>query len=90
MLDTGRTCSFTVFNVADNLGLDGPCESITLNGIQRVSELSTKGINLQVRPPTMWIELLMVDYLNIPERKVNLKELKLKATQYIDNLIISL
>ena len=39
MLDTGSTCSLLATDVAKNLVLDGPIESVRLNGIQNVPEL---------------------------------------------------
>ena len=36
---TGSTCSLLATDVAKNLGLDGPMESVRLNGIQNVPEL---------------------------------------------------
>ena len=90
MLDTGSTCSLIVSNVADELGLDGPQESITLNGVQKSSKLSTKRLNLQVSPAANFglrydvDGVLVVDHLNVPERKVNLVELKSKWSHLSD------
>jgi len=48
MLDTGSTCSLLLADVAGRLGLDGPLESVVLNGIQKTSELMTKRVDVQV------------------------------------------
>ena len=47
-LDTGSTYSPLATDVAKNLGLDGPMESVLLNGIQKSSELLTKRVDVQV------------------------------------------
>ena len=54
MLDTGSTCSLMLADVAKKLGLDGPFESVLLNGV------------------------LLVNHLNVPEKKVKLQELQEK------------
>ena len=82
LLDTGSTCSLILSDLAERLGFDGPHASITLNGIQRTSELSTKRVNVQVSPAAKFVArydvagVLVVDHLNVPERKINLMELK--------------
>ena len=48
MLDTGNTCSLLATDVTKNLGLDGPMESVLLNGIQTSSKLLTKRVDVQV------------------------------------------
>ena len=47
MLDTGSTCSLLLADVAKKLGLDGPLENVVLNGIQKMSELMTKRVDVQ-------------------------------------------
>ena len=76
MLDTGSTRSLLLADVAHNLGLDGPLESVLLNGIQKTSELLTRRVSLQVSPLNDLGNrfdvngVLVVDRLNVPERKV--------------------
>ena len=82
MLDTGSTCSLLLADVARRLGLDGPLESVVLNGIQKTSELVTKRVNVQVSQVNDFGTqfdvngVLVVDHLNVPEKKVKLKELQ--------------
>ena len=82
MLDTGSTCSLLLADVAEKLGLDGPLESVLLNGIQKTSELLTRRINIQVGPVNDFGTqydvngVLVVNHLNVPEKKVKLKELQ--------------
>ena len=82
MLDTGSTCSLLDAAVAGTLGLDGPVEKVLLNGIQKTSELLTRRVNLQVGPlknsGTRYDVngVLVVNQLNVPERKLNLKEVQ--------------
>lgn len=84
MLDTGSTCSLLLTDVAEKLGLDGPLESVLLNGIQTTSQLLTKRINMQVSPVNDFGTqfdvngVLLVDYLNVPEKKMKLQELQEK------------
>ena len=54
MLDTGSTCSLLATDVAKNLGLEGPVESVLLNGIQKSSRLLTKRVVVQVRTKLGW------------------------------------
>ena len=73
MLHTGSTCSLLLADVAEMLGLDGPLESVLLNGIQKTSELLTKRINVQASPLKDFSTqfdvngVLVVDHLNVPE-----------------------
>ena len=88
MLDTGRTCSLILTDVAEKLGLEGPLESVVLNGFQKTSELLTKQltkrINVQVSPVNDFRTqfdvngVLVVDHLNVPEKKMKLQELQEK------------
>ena len=84
MLDTGNTCSLLLADVAEKLGLDGPLESVLLNGIQKTSELLTKRINMQVGPVNDFGTqydvngVLVVNHVNVPEKKVKLQELQEK------------
>ena len=84
MLDTGSTCSLLLADVAEKLGLDGPLESVLLNGIQKTSELLTKRINVQVSPLNDFGTqfdvngVLVVDHLNVPEKKMKLQALQEK------------
>ena len=84
MLDTGSTCSLLLANVAEKLGLDGPLESVLLNGIQKTFELLTKRINVQVGPVNDFGTqfdmngVLVVDHLNVPKKKMKLQELQEK------------
>ena len=48
MLNTGSTCSLLLADVAGRLGLDGPLESVVLNGIQKTCELITKRAHVKV------------------------------------------
>ena len=48
MLATGSACSLLATDVAKNPGLDGPMESVLLNGIQKSSKLLTKRVDVQV------------------------------------------
>ena len=82
MLDTGSTCSLLLADVAEKLGLDGPLENVVLNGIQKTSELMTKPVDVQVSQLNDFGTqfdvngVLVVDHLNVPEKKVKLKELQ--------------
>ncbi|KAL9977438.1 hypothetical protein ACROYT_G014841 [Oculina patagonica] len=82
MLDTGSTCSLLLADVSEKLGLDGPLENVVLNGIQKTSELMTKRVNVQVSQLNDFGTqfdvngVLVVDHLNVPEKKVKLKELQ--------------
>ena len=84
MLETGSTCSLLLADSAEKLGLDGPFESVLLNGIQKTSELLTKLINMQVGPVNDFGTqydvngVLLVNHLNVPEKKVKLQELQEK------------
>jgi len=84
MLDTGSTCSLLLADVAERLGLDGPSESVLLNGILKTSELLTKRINVQVSPVNDFSTqsdvngVLVVDHLNVPKKKMKLPELQIK------------
>ena len=90
MLDTGSTCSLLLADVAEKLGLDGPLESVLLNGIQKTSELLTKHINVQVSPLNDFGTqfdvngVLVVDHLNIPETKMKLQALQEKWPHLLD------
>jgi len=84
MLDTGSTCSLLLADVAERLGLNGPSESVLLNGIQKASELLTKRINVQVSSVNDFSTqfdvngALVVDHLNVPKTKMKLQELQIK------------
>ena len=84
MLDTGSTCSLLATDVAKNLGLEGPVESVLLNGIQKSSRLLTKRVDVQVSQLNDFStrfdvhRVLVVDRLNVPERRVNFRELQEK------------
>ncbi|XP_068690820.1 uncharacterized protein [Montipora foliosa] len=71
-------------DVAERLGLDGPVEGVLLNGIQKTSELLTKRINVQVSPVNDFGTqydvngVLVVHHLNVPQKKVKLRELQEK------------
>ena len=84
MLDTGSTCSLLATDVAKNLGLEGPVESVLLNGIQKSSRLLTKRVDVQVSQLNDFgtrfdvHRVLVVDRLNVPERRVNFRELQEK------------
>jgi len=62
--------------------LDGPLESVVLNGIQKTSELMTKCVNVQFCQLNDFGTqfdvngVLVVDHLNVPEKKVKLDELQ--------------
>ena len=90
MLDTGSTCSLILSDVANKLGLDGPLEGIILNGIQKTSQLFAKRVNLQVSPANNFgvrydvNGALTVDCLNVPEKKVDLNDLKSKFIHLSD------
>lgn len=59
-------------------------ESVLKNGIQKTSEQPTKYVNLQVSPLNDFGTqfhvngVLVVDYMNVPEKKVKLQKLKEK------------
>ena len=79
---TGSTCSLLATDVAKNLGLEGPVEIVLLNGIQKSSRLLTKRVDVQVSQlndvGTRFDvhRVLVVDRLNVPERRVNFRELQ--------------
>ena len=84
MLDTGSTCSLLATDVAKNPGLDGPMESVLLNGIQKSSKLLIKRDDVQASQLNDFgtrfdvHRVLVVDRLNVPERRVNFRELQVK------------
>ena len=84
ILDTGNTCSLLATDVVKNRGLDGPMESVRLNGIQNSSKLLTKRADVQVSQLNDFgtrfdvHRVLVVDRLNVPERRVNFRELQVK------------
>ena len=84
VLDTGNTCSLLATDVAKNLGLDGPRESVRLNGIQNSSRLLTKRADVQVSQLNDFgtrfevHRVLVVDRLNVSERRVKFRELQEK------------
>ncbi|CAH3140895.1 unnamed protein product [Porites evermanni] len=90
MLDTGSTCSLLATDVAKNLGLEGPVESVLLNGIQKSSKLLTKRVDVQVSQLNDFgtrfdvHRVLVVDRLNVPERSVNFRELREKWPHLAD------
>ena len=75
MLDTGSACSLLATDVAKNPGLDGPMESVLLNGIQKSSRLLTKRVDVQVSQLNNFgtrldvHRVLVVDRLNVPEKE---------------------
>ena len=90
MLDTGSHCNLLATDVAKNLGLDGPMESVLLNGIQKSSKLLTKRVDVQVSQLNDFgtrfdvHRVLVVDRLNVPERRVNFRELQEKWPHLTD------
>lgn len=84
MLDTGSTCSVLLSDVAEKLGLDDPLESVFLNRIQKKHELRTKRVNIEVSPINDFgtqsdvSRLIVLNHLNIAEKKVKLQELQEK------------
>ena len=84
MLDSGSTCSLVLSGIADKLGLKGPEEQVTLNGIQGTSHLSSRRVNTEVSPVNMVTPrfevngALVVDHLNIAQQEVNLVDVKSK------------
>ena len=94
MLDTGSTCSLLLADVAENLGLDGPLETVLLNGIQKTSELLTKRINVQVSPVNDFGTqfdvngVLVVDHLNVPEKKMKLQKLQ-ERWPHLSDLVLT-
>ena len=90
MLDTGSTCSLLATDVAKNLGLEGAVESVLLNGIQKSSRLLTKHVDVQVSQLNDFgtrfdvHRVLVVDRLNVPERRVNFRELQEKWPHLAD------
>ena len=90
MLDTGSTCSLLATDVAKNPGLDGPMESVLLNGIQKSSKLLTKRVDVQVSQLNDFgtrfdvHRVLVVDGLNVRERRVYFKELQEKWPHHAD------
>ena len=90
MLDTGSTCSLLATDVEKYLGLEGPVESVLLNGIQKSSRLLTKHVDVQVSQLNDFgtrfdvHRVLLVDRLNVPERRVNFRELQEKWPHLAD------
>ena len=90
MLDTGSTCSLLSADVAETLGLDGPVESVLLNGIQKTSKLLAKRVDVRISPLNDFgtqfdvNRVLVVDRLNVPERRVKLRELQEKWPHLTD------
>ena len=72
---TGSTCSLLATDVAKNLGLEGPVESVLLNGIQKSSRLLTKRVDVQFSQLNNFgtrldvHRVLVVDRLNVPEKE---------------------
>ena len=87
ILDTGNTCSLLATDVAKNLDLDCPMESVRLNGFQNSSKLLTEVADVQVSQLNDFgirfdvHRVLVVDRLNVPERRVKLRELQEKWPQ---------
>ena len=90
MLDNGSTCSLVLAAVADKLGLEGLQERVILNAIQGKSELNSKRVSMHVSPVNLVSPLyevsraLVVDSLNVPQKKVNLVDLKSKWSHLKD------
>ena len=90
MLDTGSTCSLLATDVAKNLGLEGPVESVLLNGIQKSSRLLTKRVDVQVSQLNNFgtrfdvHRVLVVDRLNVPEKRVNFREMATPCRLRVD------
>ena len=90
MLDTGSACSLLATDVAKNPGLDGPMESVLLNGIQKSSKTLTKRDDVQASQFNDFgtrfdvHRVLVVDRLNVPERRVNFRELQEKWPHIAD------
>ena len=50
LLDPGSTCSLVTSDIAGQLGLDGPSESLKLFGIQATSHIETKRVSFDIGP----------------------------------------
>ena len=50
LLDPGSTCSLVTSDIAGQLGLDGPSESLRLFGIQATSHIETKRVSFDIGP----------------------------------------
>ncbi|XP_028413784.1 uncharacterized protein LOC114536629 [Dendronephthya gigantea] len=90
MLDNDSTCSLVLASTADKLSLEGLQERIVLNGIQGQSELISKRVNMQVSrvnkvsPRYDVSSALVVDSLNVPQKSINLTDLKSKWSHLKD------
>ena len=80
MLDLGSTCSLIEYRIADELGLDGPQERITLNGIQQRNSILSRKVSLSVSPLSNHAERWSVDHartvekLNLPNVTVDMSK----------------
>ena len=75
MLDLGSTCSLIENRIADELGLDGPQDRITLNGIQQRNSILSRKVSLSVSPSSNHAERWSVDHARTVEQ-LNLPNVK--------------
>ena len=81
MLDLGSTCSLIHSDVAEQLALEGPTETMVLNGILQRNSVLTKKVSFEVSPrdsPQRWMveQAKTVDNLNLPNTKVDMSKEK--------------
>ena len=81
MLDLGSTCSLIHSDVAKQLGLEGPTETMVLNGILQRNSVLTRKVSFGVSPQgssERWTveQVKTVDSLNLPNTKVDMSKEK--------------
>ena len=84
MLDMGSTCSLLRSDIADQLGLDGHCEQLSLNGIQKQTLVTAKKVSFEISPANNKRErhavasAWTVEKLNLPRMKLDMPKEKKK------------
>ena len=68
LLDPGSTCSLVTSDIAGQLGLDGPSESLKLFGIQATSHIETKRVSFDIGPVGILATQYLVENAMVAER----------------------
>ena len=82
MFDLGSTCSLIQSSLADKLGLDGPEERMTLNGIQQQNSILSRKVSFHVSPSDNLGERWVIDQartihkFNLPKTTVDMSKEK--------------
>ena len=89
LLDPGSTCSLVTEDIANQLSLDGPSESLNLFGIQVTSYLKTKRFSFEIGPVDVHVtrypveNALVAEKLNLPPVTVNMENVKSQWSQVV-------